>query len=56
MLFFNFGPKNSEIVAVSKILKNISRNWPGFKWVKIGNMIKNETDLLVLNTNKVNRT
>ena len=53
---FNFGPKNSEIVAVSKILKNISRNWPGFKWVKIGNMIKNETDLLVLNTNKVNRT
>ena len=35
--------------------KNISINWPGFKWVKIGNIIKNETDLLVLNTNKVNK-
>ena len=52
---FNFGPKNSEIVAVNNILKNISINWPGFKWVKVGNIIKNETDLLVLNTNKVNK-
>ena len=52
---FNFGPKNSEVVAVSKILQIITINWPGFKWIKIGNIIKNETDLLVLNTDKVNK-
>ena len=49
---FNFGPKNSEIVPVSRILKSIKFNWPGFEWKKTGNIIKNETRLLVLNTSK----
>ena len=52
---FNFGPKNSEIVSVKNILNIIKDNWPGFDWIKIGKTIKNETDLLVLNTNKANR-
>ena len=52
---FNFGPKNSEIVSVKNILNIIKDNWPGFDWVKIGNTVKNETDLLVLNTNKANK-
>ena len=52
---FNFGPKNSEIVSVKNILNIIKDIWPGFDWIKIGNTIKNETDLLVLNTNKANK-
>ena len=52
---FNFGPKNSEIVSVKNILNVIKDNWPGFDWIKIGNTIKNETDLLVLNTDKANK-
>ena len=49
---FNFGPKNSEIVSVKNILIYIKDYWPGFSWIKTGNTVKNETDLLVLNTNK----
>lgn len=52
---FNFGPKNSEIVPVSRILKSIKFNWPGFEWKKTGNIIKNETRLLVLNTSKAKK-
>ncbi len=52
---FNFGPRSSEIVSVKNILNIIKDNWPGFDWIKIGNNIKNETDLLVLNTNKANK-
>ena len=49
---FNFGPKNSEVVSVKKILDYIKECWPGFSWVKSNNIVKNETDVLVLNTNK----
>ncbi len=52
---FNFGPSNSEIVSVGKILTHIKKNWSGFKWIKVGNSIKNETDLLVLNTDKAKK-
>ena len=52
---FNFGPKNNEIISVNKILKYISKDWPSFQWVKSNNIIKNETDLLVLNTTKAKK-
>jgi CDP-glucose 4,6-dehydratase len=52
---FNFGPKNSEIVPVSDILEYINDIWPGFRWVKTKNIIKNETDMLVLNTKKAKK-
>lgn len=52
---FNFGPKNSEIVPVSDILGYIDDIWPGFRWVKAKNIIKNETDMLVLNTKKAKK-
>ena len=47
--------KTSEIVSVKNILNIIKDNWPGFDWTKIDKTIKNETDLLVLNTNKANK-
>ena len=52
---FNFGPKKNEIISVSKILEYIKNDWPGFKWIKSKNTIKNETDLLVLNTKKAKK-
>ncbi len=52
---FNFGPKNNEIVPVKNILEYIKSNWAGFKWIKSKNLIKNETEMLVLNTKKAER-
>ena len=52
---FNFGPKNNEIVPVKNILEYIKDNWDGFEWIKSKNPIKNETEMLVLNTKKAEK-